>query len=38
MADIAAVFHWDYSTLKTMSLNQLSRWQKSAIARYNPYH
>ena len=33
MADIACVFHWQPSELKSMRLSELLRWRKRAVAR-----
>jgi len=35
MADIAAVFHWPLDKLESMEVDELFRWQRLAVARWN---
>ncbi len=36
MADIAAVFHWDLSSLSVLELDELIEWRQRAANRAEP--
>jgi hypothetical protein len=38
MADIAMIFHWSLSDLEALEIEELIRWRRLAIDRWNKVH